>query len=71
MKTPIIFMNETEMLEAKNKKVINLNLATINSIEEYPIMLYTSNELTYYVYFDKTINKSKLSLFNKLNFGLM
>ena len=61
-------MSETEVLQAMNQKVINIDLVSINSIEQYPIVLYKCNDLyeNYSYFYDmnseqniKTIQQAK------------
>ncbi|MGD8305018.1 MAG: hypothetical protein PVF17_00055 [Ignavibacteria bacterium] len=69
MKTPIIFMSETEVLEAKNKKVFDFSLDIISSIEQYPIVLYKCDDLYgTYSYFYNMNDEENIKIIQQAKF---
>ena len=69
MKTPLIFMGETEVLQAMNQKVFDFSLDIISSIEQYPIVLYKYDDLYgNYSYFYNMNDKENIKIIQQAKF---
>ena len=69
MKTPLIFMGETEVLQAMNRKIFDFSLDIISSIKQYPIVVYKCDDFGgYYSYFYNMNSEKSIKIIQQAKF---